>query len=132
MVNSEVIKMLKNSPSVPVFTPIPKNKCYSFVKTCTEIERYFGPDTSEWPGPLRQFREQEKDLGLNAFGMAVAFLTDALIDDQTLKPGTYWEYSPESCSDPTESLEYMVLDAQALQHLEIVESFSGKEDGSLF
>ena len=64
--------------------------------------------------------------------MAVAFLTDALIDDQTLKPGTYREYSPESYSDPTESLEYMVLDAQALQHLEIVESFSGKEDGSLF
>ena len=96
MVNSEVIKMLKNSPSVPVFTPMPTNKCYSFVKTCTEIERYFSTDTSEWPEPLRRFREQEKDLGLNAFGMAVAFLTDALIDDQTLKPGTYKEYSPES------------------------------------
>ena len=31
-----------------------------------------------------------------------------------------------------DNLEYMVLDAQALQHLEIVESVTGKEDGSLF
>ena len=52
--------------------------------------------------------------------MAVAFLVDALIDEQTLKPGTYKEYSPES--SVSTSLEYMVLDAQALQHLEIVES----------
>lgn len=41
--------------------------------------------------------------------MAIAFLRDALIDEQTLKPGNYQEYSPESGTKS--SLEYMVLDA---------------------
>ena len=57
MANSEVIKMLKNSPVVPVFTPLTPNKCYSFVKTCTEIERYFGEELNEWPETLRKFRD---------------------------------------------------------------------------
>ena len=64
--------------------------------------------------------------------MAVAFLIDALIDEQTVKPGIYKEYSPESSNAVNGNLEYMVLDAQALQHLEIIESASGKEEGSLF
>lgn len=81
MANSEVIKMLKNSPVVPVFTPMSTNKCYSFVKTCTEIERYFGENTDQWPAPLKKFRDEEKDLGFNAFGMAIAFLIDALVDE---------------------------------------------------
>ena len=44
MSTSEVIKMLKNSPLPPVFTALPTHKCYSFVKTCSEIERFFGED----------------------------------------------------------------------------------------
>jgi len=76
----------------------------------------------EWPAPLRDFKRAEKDLGFNAFGMAIAFLIDALIDEQTLKPGNFKEYSPESSTVVTGGLEYMVLDAQALQHLEVIES----------
>lgn len=128
MVNSDFVKMLKNSPTVPVFTPLNTNKCYSFVKTCTEVERYFGEDSAEWPEPLRNFKNQEKDLGFNAFGMAIAFLVDALVDEQTLKPGNYKEYSPESSNvmgGGEAGLEYMVLDAQALQHLEIIEAANG-------
>ena len=113
MINSDVVKMLKNSPQVPVFTPMPTQKCYSFIKTCSKIEKYFGEDTNDWPGPLRDFKNEEKDLGFNAFGMAIAFLIDALIDEQTLKPGLYKEYTPEQGAISS-SLEYMVLDAQAL------------------
>ena len=36
--NSEVVKMLKNSPVVPAMTPMPPNKCYSFIRTCTALE----------------------------------------------------------------------------------------------
>ena len=50
--NSEVIKMLKNSPVVPVMTPMPPPKCFSFIRTCTELEKYFGSDDSEWPAAL--------------------------------------------------------------------------------
>lgn len=130
--NSEVIKMLKNSPAIPFFTPMPTQKCYSFVKTCTQIERYFGENVEDWPEPLRNFKQAEKDLAFNSFGMAIAFLVDALIDEQTLRPGTFKEYSPESNTTITNGLQYMVLDAQALQHLEVIESAQGKEEGSLF
>ena len=96
IVNSDVIKMLKNSPCAPVFTPLPVQKCYSFVKTCTMIEKYFGENVQEWPEPLRKFKEADKDLAFNSFGMSISFLTDALIDEQTLRPGLYKEYSVES------------------------------------
>ena len=76
--------MMKNSPLVPVLTPLPTQKCYSFVKTCNLIEEYFGADESQWPDPLRMFKQEEKDLGMNSFGMAIAFLIDALVDKQVL------------------------------------------------
>lgn len=61
--------------------------------------------------------------------MAVGFLEDALIADQTLSRGNISMYDPESkvCG----GLDNMILDAQALQHLEIVESTDGKHQGSL-
>ena len=35
-------------------------------------------------------------MAYNAFGMAIAFLTDALIDEQTIVPGKYEIYEPEA------------------------------------
>ena len=63
-----------------------------------------------------------------SLGMAVSFLVDALIDEQTIVPGYYQVYEPDS---KQQTMDYMVLDAQALQHLEIVESNAGKLQGSL-
>ena len=61
--------------------------------------------------------------------MAISFLEDALIAEQTIGRGRIELYEPESkiCG----GLDYMVLDAQALCHLEIVESADGKLKGSL-
>lgn len=63
-----------------------------------------------------------------ALGMAIAFLEEALIAEKTIKPGQFVRYLPES----QDQLEYMVLDSQSLQHLEIIESASGTKEGSLF
>lgn len=108
MKGSLVFKMLKNSPSCPVFTPLPVHKCLSFMKTCRKIEEYFGSDDRKWPETLRKFRLADKDLAFNAFGMSISFLIDALIDNQTIKPGIYEEYSPET---NTGAINYMVLDS---------------------
>ena len=54
--NSEVIKMLKNSPVVPVFSALPPLKCYSFIRTCTVLEQYFGEDSSKWPPALNKLK----------------------------------------------------------------------------
>ena len=61
--------------------------------------------------PLRKFKEEEKDLGFTAFGLVIAFLKDALVDEQILKPGSYHEFNPESSQSVGSGLEYMVLDA---------------------
>ena len=45
--------------------------------------------------------------------MAIAFLTDALIDEHTIVPGHYEIYEPEG-KQGIGGLQYMVLDAQAL------------------
>ena len=61
--------------------------------------------------------------------MSIAFLEDALISKQTITPGNFKIYEPESKS--TSCVQYMVLDSQALQHLEIIEAADGKVEGSL-
>ena len=60
--------------------------------------------------------------------MTISFLEEALLSDMTLTTGEFALYTPETQSQ----LEYMVLDSQALQHLEVVETASGKVEGSLF
>jgi DNA mismatch repair ATPase MutS len=62
--------------------------------------------------------------------MAIAFLTDALIDERTIIPGDFQIYNPEGIHG-AEGIQHMVLDAQALQHLEVVESAGGTVKGSL-
>ena len=64
--------------------------------------------------------------------MAIAFLEDALIAKKTISTGSYIKYEPESSKMKENLLEYMVLDSQCLQHLEIVESASGDKEGSLY
>lgn len=65
---------------------------------------------------------------MQSLGMSIAFLEENLIAEMTIKTGEFFRYTPETQSQ----LEYMVLDAQALQHLEVVESASGKLEGSIF
>lgn len=62
--------------------------------------------------------------------MAIAFLEDALIAVKTLKTGMFIKYEPEAGLGDKQ-FEYMVLDSQALQHLEIIESAAGTKQGSL-
>lgn len=63
-------------------------------------------------------------MALQTLGMAVAFLEEALIAEKTIPTGIFYRYSPEA-ENANNQLEYMVLDSQCLQHLEIIESASG-------
>lgn len=47
--NSELVKMIKNSPIVPVFSPMIPRNCWGFIKTCNALEKYLG---SKWPESL--------------------------------------------------------------------------------
>ena len=59
---------------------MPPKNCWSFIRTCNNLELYFG-SKDKWPEVLRRLRDDEKDLAFQAFGMAVAFLKDAMIDE---------------------------------------------------
>lgn len=59
--------------------------------------------------------------------MAIAFLEEALLAEITLPTGEYLHYTPESL----QLSEHMVLDGQALQHLEVIEAANGSREGSL-
>jgi len=93
--NTDVTKLFKNSPMVPTFNILPPKNCWSFIKTCTNLEKHLGSPES-WPAPLKEIKDQEKDLAVQSFGMAMAFLEEALIDEQTIKPAHYELYEPES------------------------------------
>jgi DNA mismatch repair protein MSH6 len=125
--SSEIVKIVKNSPVSPVVTPMNPLKCYSYIKTTTLLDSYFNAHKN-WPQALQTLAAKDKDLAFMSLGMSIAFLEDALIDQQTIVPGEYLVYEPES---KQQTMDYMVLDAQALQHLEVVESHSGKVQGSL-
>jgi DNA mismatch repair ATPase MutS len=58
---SDIVKMLKNSPQNPTFTPMPPKNCWSFIRTCNNLEKYFG-EKEKWPAVLQQLRREEKDL----------------------------------------------------------------------
>lgn len=61
--------------------------------------------------------------------MSIAFLEEALLSETTVGTGEFALYRPESASD---FLENMVLDSQALEHLELLKTSGGKVEGSLF
>ena len=73
--------MLKNSPGNPTMCSLPPIKCFSYVKTFTIIEDFFGDDDKKWPSVIKELKDEEKDLAINALGMSIAFLIDALIEE---------------------------------------------------
>jgi DNA mismatch repair protein MSH6 len=127
LAESEVIKMLKNTPVVPVFRPLMPKDCWGLIKTLARLEAYFG-SADKLPPALAELRKNDADLALTSLGMAIAFMEEALVADMTVATADYTVYTPET---QAVGLDYMVLDSQALQHLEIVESGSGRFEGSL-
>jgi hypothetical protein len=90
--------LLRNSPTCPTFTILAPSKSYSYTKTLLKISELFGRDEINWPIPLSKLKKEGKDLGVQSFGMAIAFLEDGLIAEKTLKTAKYSTYEPEAAS----------------------------------
>jgi len=56
--NSNVVKMLKNSPVIPTFTNLIPQKCYGMVKAATKLEAIFGAKEN-WPQLLQEIVDKE-------------------------------------------------------------------------
>jgi hypothetical protein len=59
---------------------------------------------------LKYLKEGDKELALQALGMTIAFLEQALLSDVTIATAEFEIYTPETQCQ----FEYMVLDSQAL------------------
>ena len=110
LANSEIVKMLKNTPIVPVFTPLYPKDCWGVIKTCSKLESYLELGGKSWPESLQSLRDLDQELALQALGMSIAFLEEAMIAEMTITTGEFLLYTPETQSQ----FEYMVLDSQAL------------------
>eukprot|EP01022_Parablepharisma_sp_SALTPOND_P036625 TRINITY_DN99_c0_g2_i3.p1 TRINITY_DN99_c0_g2~~TRINITY_DN99_c0_g2_i3.p1 ORF type:complete len:732 (+),score=90.06 TRINITY_DN99_c0_g2_i3:4888-7083(+) len=110
-------KILQNSPIIPVFSPLSRDRGeYNYIKTIPLLERYFGPDMSKWPKAISNAKTNLWQHTLSALGIAIAYLEDSLLAQQTVTTAEYEIFDLD-----TSILFSMTMDSQALQHLEILE-----------
>ena len=87
---------MKNTPVMPVFTPMPPKECWGVIKTINALEGYLGPKVEDWPEFLRKLKQTDAELAIQSLGIAIAFLEESLISEMTLSTGEFFEYTPET------------------------------------
>ena len=76
-VNSDIVRMLRNTQAPPIMTVVLPRNSWSFSKTIQKWEEYFAG--AEVPSTLIDLKNRDYDLAVGCFGMTIAFLEDALI-----------------------------------------------------
>ena len=115
----DVLKqILENSPNAPVFSIISGSKQWD-VNALKEILNECYTDGNPWPEILANSYENNNDasnLLLSSFAGIVSHLKKILIADQILTTARYEHYDPQMFKKTR-----MILDSQALQHLDVLE-----------
>jgi DNA mismatch repair protein MSH6 len=130
-VSPQLIKILMNSPIPPVKTALPPKLCLNSFKSLAKLEGYMGEDKSKWSETLRHLHSalDQNDLSFTCLGMVISFL-ESTLNEKLLNLFDYSNYEPEKVLTSK-----MVLDSQALEHLQILEVKTSKgvtSKGSLF
>lgn len=132
-VNKVLLKLLKSGLLVPVLSPLvnKENKWHSAV-SYNHLEKIHGfYDKNKWPTNLSYFYENKaiRDLVFSALSGCLSYLEQVLILDKVLIAARFSKYDPEIGLNNS-----LILDSQALQHLEIFETGAPikPEEGTLF
>lgn len=126
----ELIKILMNSPTPPVKSGLHAKMCFNAFKSVSKLEGYLGEDKTQWNENLSKLHEslETNDLVFSCIGMVISYLENCL-NEGLIKLFDYKIY------DPTLQIaSKMVLDSQALEHLQIFEIRNSKSvtsEGSL-
>ena len=129
---SDILRIIRSCPTGPVMSPMNDPRAWNVVQGYADLEKYYGPQDT-WPETLRtlmQMDDSAKDQIILTMSGLFTFLTKMLIAENVFKTARYQIYDPVKFN-----LSRMVLDSQALQHLEILEvGYSTKDsvEGSLF
>ncbi|TNV85716.1 hypothetical protein FGO68_gene17605 [Halteria grandinella] len=115
----ELEKLLKNAPMAPLLRYFRPDQCLSTTRTISLIDKYLEKrTTNEIPAISTIKNDPDRQISLLALGMCVKFLMDTLLADQCLKLFDYVTYDPNS-EDYLN--QYMILDSQAIEHLEVID-----------
>ncbi|KJP88821.1 hypothetical protein AK88_01511 [Plasmodium fragile] len=117
-INKEVLSIFKNIPAEPELTAV--SSFPNIIASLDEIRKYF----ETIPPSLEMHKEQNSVIC--AFGGFIVYLRSLLLDKKIFRFCKIEHY------DLFKRENYMVLDATALKHLEILETQSGKMKNSLF
>ncbi|ANQ08779.1 DNA repair protein [Plasmodium coatneyi] len=117
-INKEVLSIFKNIPAEPELTAV--SSFPNIIASLDEIRKYF----ETIPPSLEMHKEQNSVIC--AFGGFIVYLRSLLLDKKIFRFCKIEHY------DLFKRENYMVLDATALKHLEILETQSGETKNSLF
>ncbi|SOV11574.1 DNA mismatch repair protein MSH6, putative [Plasmodium sp. gorilla clade G2] len=117
-INKEVLSIFKNIPTSPELTCL--NNFPNIISSFDEINKYF----ENIPPNLDIYKEQSSVIC--AFGGFIVYLRSLLLDKKIFRFCKIENY------DLFKRENYMVLDATALKHLEILETQSGDTKNSLY
>ncbi|CXI60077.1 DNA mismatch repair protein MSH6, putative [Plasmodium berghei] len=117
-ISKEVLSIFKNIPTCPELTSV--NSFPNIIASLDEVNKYF----ENIPKALEAYKEQNSVIC--AFGGFIVYLRSLLLDKKILK------FCKIEFYDLFKKDNYMVLDATALKHLEILETQSGETKNSLY
>ena len=125
-----MIKILMNSPIPPVKSGLASKMWYNTFKSISKIEGILGENKEKWPKSLSDLSEDidSSEIAFSSFGLAIAYLENWM-NEHLLKLFDYHTYDPSKMLNSK-----MILDSQALEHLQILEvrtSTSVTTNGSL-
>ena len=125
--------VLSNSSISPIFSALNNPKNWNIFEGLGELCKHFGIDEKNWPEAVQELQKSDQkryELVMMAFSGITTYLRKLLISDRVIKPGKFVVYDPVSFSQTN-----MVLDSQALHHLEILRveyNPANPSEGSLF
>ncbi|EUD68179.1 DNA mismatch repair protein MSH6 [Plasmodium inui San Antonio 1] len=117
-INKEVLSIFKNMAAEPELTAV--SSFPNIIASLDEIRKYF-----ETMPPSLEMHKEENSV-ICAFGGFIVYLRSLLLDKKIFSFCKIEHY------DLFKKENYMVLDATALKHLEILETQSGETKNSLF
>lgn len=128
-ITTVILKILTTGYLVPLQSPLPnkQNKWHSGV-AYNYLEKVYGDyNKNNWPENLKWFFEdkENRDVIFSALGGLFSYLEQVLILDKTINSARYSKYDPKIGLNKA-----LILDSQALQHLEILESNTPISNGS--
>jgi len=113
-----LIKIMRNSPNAPVISPVNNPKHWNSIVVNGELEKYY-KSRENWPEELKKIfslEEFSQDIIMACFAGLISYLTAMLIAENVMATARYEIYDPATFAH-----DRMILDSQALQHLEILE-----------